>query len=323
MNILVTGAAGFIGFHIAKLFLKKNYKVIGIDNVDDYYSVKIKYRRINQLKKFKKFKFFKLDLINFKKVEKNLKKQKIDQIYHFAAQAGVRYTISNPEKYVKNNIVVFYNLLELTKKFDIKKMFFASSSSVYGDQKKYPVNETFSLNEKNIYGFSKKINEKSAKVYSNYNDTKFIGLRFFTVFGEWGRPDMLIYKYMKAIFEKKIFKLNANGSHYRDFTYIKDVEKIIEKISKKRIKNKYQIFNICSNNPINVKHVVNSINNYIGKKNKVYKINPEILKRIEVNKTHGDNKKILKFINGLKFTKFDDALNSTIAWYIKNKFYKY
>ena len=322
MNILITGTAGFIGFNVAKAFLKKKHFVIGIDNFDNYYSVKLKKKRNNYLKKFKNYKFYNIDISNYNKLKNKLKKERIDIIYHFAAQAGVRFTISNPDKYVKNNIVAFYNLVEFIKQKKIKRLYFASSSSVYGDQKKYPVKENFKLNEKNIYGFSKKINELTAKVYSNFCDTKFIGLRFFTVFGEWGRPDMLIFKYLKSIYEKKKFKLNADGKHFRDFTYIKDVIKIITKITKINPTEKFCVYNICSNKPVKVSRVINLINKQVKLKTYVNKINSKLLEKIEVNKTHGDNKKVLKKIKNVKFTNFDKALYQTVEWYLKNKIYK-
>ena len=321
MNILITGVAGFIGSKLAENLLKDKLNIYGIDNLNSYYSVKLKKFRINQLKKYNNFKFYKLDIKDkffFNKL-KNLKK--IDVIFHFAAQAGVRYTISNPEKYFYDNINNYFNILELAKQKKVKKLFFASSSSVYGDQDNYPLKEKIKLKEKNIYGFSKKINEISSEVYSRIFGLKIIGLRFFTVFGEWGRPDMLIFKYLKTNLDKKNFFLNSNGTHYRDFTYIDDVVKILKKILKSKLKKKYEIYNICSNKPKKIIKVIKKIN-LRDKKFKFINSFSQELSKVEVIKTHGDNRKIIKQIGDIKFTDFDIALKKTIDWYLNNRINK-
>lgn len=321
MNILITGVAGFIGSKLCEEFLKnKKNKVYGIDNINSYYSVKLKKLRLQKLKLYKNFVFLKFDL---KKKEKfrTIKKIKFDLVYHFAAQAGVRFTLSEPKKYFDDNFIAFLNILDFIKENKVKKFFFASSSSVYGDQKKYPLSEKNELNEKNFYGFSKKMNETIALVFSKIYKTKMIGLRFFTVFGEWGRPDMLIFKYLKKNLDKKKFILNEAGSHYRDFTYIDDVIKILIKLSKTKIRNSYEIFNICSNKPIKVKKVIDLINSkqinfkFISRSSKY-------LKKIEVKITHGDNNKIKRYIKNHKFEKFKIALFKTIKWYLDNNIHK-
>ena len=254
MKILITGAAGFIGFHLAKALLSRSKnKVIGIDNYDNYYSVKLKKLRTAYLKKYKNYKFIKVDLSDFKKLKNSLKTEKIDIVYHFAAQAGVRFTLENPDKYFNSNFIGTLNIFEIIKFKKIPKCFFASSSSVYGDQKKYPLKENFELNEKNIYALTKKMNEECAKNYSELINSKFICLRFFTVFGEWGRPDMLIFKYLKKYYDNKVFILNEGGNHLRDFTYIKDVINLLVKLKSYKFKNKYQTYNICSNKPKKIK----------------------------------------------------------------------
>ena len=321
MNILITGVAGFIGSKLAENLLQnKKNKIYGIDNLDDYYSPKLKKFRINILKKKKNFKFYKIDLINYKNLEKK-NFTNIDTVFHFAAQAGVRYTLNYPEKYFQNNIKVFINILEFIKKNNIKKLFFASSSSIYGDQNHYPLSEIVNPKEKNIYGLSKKINEIMARTYTKIFNFQAIGLRFFTVFGEWGRPDMLIFKYLKSNLERKIFYLNDGGKHYRDFTYIDDVICILSKMVYLKYKKNYEIFNICSNNPIKVINVINKINS----KNLKFKykiLRSKILDKIEAKKTHGNNIKILSIIKKFNFTKFDTALEKTIDWYLENKIHK-
>ena len=202
MNILITGCAGFIGYSLAtKLLRNKINNIFGFDNLNKFYSVKLKKKRLLNLKQNKNFKFYKIDLSNKKKLSYLFKKQKIDIVFHFAAQAGVRYVSSHPEKFIHSNILGFHNLIDVSKNFNIKKFFYASSSSVYGDSNKFPVDEKSKLNPKNIYGLSKKLNEEYIKINSN-KKTQYIGLRFFTVYGEWGRPDMLILKYLD--YAKKI-----------------------------------------------------------------------------------------------------------------------
>ncbi len=321
MKILITGVAGFIGFRLAYNLLKDGHLVFGIDNLNDYYSVKLKLKRLKILKKYKSFIFKKVDLKNEKSINFLKKIKTIDVIYHFAAQAGVRFTYSNPEKYFDDNIKSFINLLELIKKNKNSKFFFASSSSVYGDQEKYPLKESFQLREKNIYGFSKKINEIMCESYSRIYKINIIGLRFFTVFGEWGRPDMLIFKYLKSNLDKKDFFLNSNGQHFRDFTYINDVLDILKKMLYLKTNKNYEVFNICSNNPKKIINVIKKINRWNN--NFKFKIkNSKNLNKIEVVKTHGDNKKILKLLKKFKYTNFDKALNNTIKWYLDNKINK-
>lgn len=322
MNILVTGAAGFIGSKLCLELLKnsKNY-IYGIDNLDDYYSVKLKKKRIFELKKFKNFKFIKLDLKNLKKLRKLNKIKRISTIFHFAAQAGVRFAIIKPKKYFDDNIISFFNILNFAKENNIKKIFFASSSSVYGEQLTFPVKEKFKLNAKNFYGFSKNINEITAKIFSKIFNMQLIGLRFFTVFGEWGRPDMLIFKYIRANLNNEKFYLNENGKHYRDFTYIDDVVKILIKLRTIKLKKSFDIFNICSNKPIKIIDVINKINQFYPSFNytPIYSKN---LKKIEVNITHGDNKKISKTLKKISYSNFNDSLKNTIEWYNKNKINK-
>jgi UDP-glucuronate 4-epimerase len=309
MHILVTGVAGFIGFNFTKLLLKKNkeVKIIGIDNLNDYYSVALKKSRLKVIKN--KIKFFKFDLSNEKKLNDIFKKYNIKIIYHFAAQAGVRYSIENPEKYQKSNIDAFFNIINLSKKFEIKKIIYASSSSVYGDNKKFPLDEKQIISPKNFYGLSKKINEEMAEVYSRYYDIKFIGLRFFTVYGEWGRPDMSIFKIINCSFKKKIFYLNNFGKHDRDFTYVGDVVNTILKL--KFNKNKHEVYNICSNRPINLIKLLK----IISQKIQLPKIQKRKMQKADVLKTHGNNKKIIKLTKYRNYKDVSYGLDRFIEWY--------
>ena len=314
MKILITGVAGFIGFHLAKKLLNNKFKVDGVDSLDDYYSVKYKKLRILELKKQKKFNFMNFDLIDKKKIKQKLNK-KYEYIFHFAAQAGVRYSFDNPEKYVDSNIVAFANILNFFKNKKTKKIFYASSSSVYGEVKKFPCKESSQLNPKNIYAFSKVVNENLANFYSEKYKINIIGLRFFTCYGEWGRPDMFLFKLFKSIETKKYLNLNNYGNHYRDFTYIEDVLKIISKLIKSNLK-KHEIFNVCSNKPLNILKITNLF------KNKGLKIRKIKKHPADVYKTHGDNKKVLKITKNINFTNPFNAILNTYKWYKSKKIIK-
>lgn len=315
MNILITGCAGFIGFSLTKKLLANDKNnIFGLDNLNTYYSIKLKKKRLSILKKYKKFKFFKYDLIHKKKLDKLFKDYKFDIIFHFAAQAGVRYVLTNPEKFVESNIVGFDNLLNASKKSQYtKKFFYASSSSVYGELNKYPAKEKNFLRPKNIYGLSKKFNEDLVKLNQS-NKTRYIGLRLFTVYGEWGRPDMLILKLLKYAERKKVFYLNGNGDYWRDFTYINDVVDIIFKLSKTNFKQD-QIYNICNSKPVHIGKLVKMI----SKKINFNKIVSSRKNNIEVFKTHGCNKKVLKLINKKSFHNCFSQLDKIINWHNKYK----
>jgi UDP-glucuronate 4-epimerase len=317
MNILITGVAGFIGFSSAEHLLKKKIKVSGIDNLDDYYSIKLKKKRLQILKKKKFFKFKKIDILDYKKLITFFRRNKFDVIIHLAGQAGVRYSLINPNKYLDANITGFLNIIKASSQFKVKKIIYASSSSVYGESKKFPLKEDNILNPKNIYGTSKKINEEIAASYSNASKIDFIGLRFFTVYGEWGRPDMFLWKLFRAHKLKKIFYLNNFGNHDRDFTYIGDVVKILHRLIYKKF-NKHEIFNICSNKIINIMKVIQ-----IFKKNNNLKVKLTKMHKADILKTLGSNEKIKKVLNIKKFSIFEERFSEVFKWFLKNKAYKY
>ena len=315
-KILITGAAGFIGFSIAqKLLKKRNVQVIGIDNLNSYYSKKLKYKRLQILKNNKNFKFHKIDLINKKKLELIFNKNKFSVVMNLAAQAGVRYSFENPKSYTDSNIIGFINLIEMIKQYKPKKFIFASSSSVYGDIKPFPKSETSDLNPINLYSLSKLSNEHFAKSMSKSMKTKIIGLRFFTIYGPWGRPDMLIMKYLIASKKNKTFLLYNKGDHYRDFTYIDDAVSICEKLISKKLKKNFDIFNVCSSKPLHITKIIKEINKYTSA--------PKILKKsrdkADVYKTFGNNKKILNFLKRkIKFTNYHKGVENTCNWFLIN-----
>ena len=241
MNILITGIAGFIGFHLAKSCVDDGHSVIGIDNINDYYDQDLKLKRLDQLgidsvhaKTFNveicseihnnKIKFFRCNLEDKKTLNYIFETNKIDVVCNLAAQAGVRYSLINPDQYIQSNIVGFVNLLEMCKKFRIKKIVYASSSSVYGDSVSIPFNEKQNLNQPiSLYAATKLSNELIAYSYSHLFNIETIGLRFFTVYGPWGRPDMALFLFTNAILKNKAIDVYNNGELYRDFTYIDDI----------------------------------------------------------------------------------------------------
>ena len=238
MNILITGSAGFIGYHLSKKLLDNNFKVIGIDNLNTYYDVGLKKKRLKELKKNKKFIFFKIDTTNYQDLEKVFNK-KIDVVINLAAQAGVQYSLKNPRQYINSNIILFFNLLELSKKFKIKKILFASSSSVYGSINKKIFSEDLKVDDQiSLYAATKKTNEILANYYSKLTGSMILGLRFFTVYGPYGRPDMSIFKFSNLIKKNKPIEVFNYGNHHRDFTYIDDCIDIVYKLIKFVIKKK-------------------------------------------------------------------------------------
>lgn len=319
MKILITGTCGFIGFNLAKKFLESNvkFKIIGIDNFDNYYSIKLKKKRLAILKSYKNFKFTKLDIVDKKKTEIFVKKKKFDYVIHLAAQAGVRYSLIDPKKFIDVNLIGYINLLDALVKNKPMKIFYASSSSVYGDNDKFPLKETEKLSPKNIYGVSKKLNEIISKYYSKKYDIKMVGMRFFTIYGEWGRPDMFFLKLFKSAFTNEVFNLNNRGNHFRDFTYIGDIFNLIKNLLKKNTK-KHEVYNFSSNNPIDITKIVK----WVQKDYKI-KIKLRPLQRADIVKTHGSNKKIINITNYKNFMDIRSGFDLTLNWYKEKKIFKY
>jgi UDP-glucuronate 4-epimerase len=319
MKIFITGCCGFIGFNFANFLAKTNKKiqVVGIDNFSDYYSINYKKKRLKELVKNHNFAFYKIDINQNNKLIKIYKKYNFNYVFHFAAQAGVRYSLINPRSYIENNISGFFNVLNASLNFKVKKFFYASSSSTYGELKTFPLKENYYLRPKNIYGLSKKMNEEMVNVLLQKNKTQCIGLRFFTVYGEWGRPDMFMMKYLNATYNKsKVFYLNNYGNHFRDFTYIKDVNKILKKLIYVKLKHKHLIINICSNKPIKLTNVIKKIDDLTLNKPKIRKRSLQIA---DILKTHGDNSLIKKITGIKKFTDVSNGIKNTIEWFVNNK----
>lgn len=316
MKILITGCAGFIGFHVSlKLIKFKKYNVVGIDNINNYYDTKLKVNRLKLLKRNKNFSFKKIDISNKSKILNLYRNYKFDIVLNLAAQAGVRYSINNPQKYFDSNLKGFFNILEASRIYKIKHLIFASTSSVYGNNKKFPLEENFNTDKPlSFYAATKKSNEILAFSYSNIYKLPTTGLRFFTVYGPYGRPDMALFKFTKSILNNKKLELYNHGNHIRDFTYVDDVSNCIFKLINKPPKNEipFEIFNIGSNKPQKLMNFLKIITKNLNKKPKtVYKS----MQKGDVIKSHASIKKINKKIYFKPKTKIAKGIENFIDWY--------
>ena len=314
MKILITGCAGFIGYYLSKSLSKKKDKIIGIDNLNNYYDINLKKSRLSNLKS-KNFSYTKIDIKNYKKLRDFFKKNKFDIVYHLAAQAGVRYSIESPATYFDNNLKGFFNILECCREFKIKNLIFASTSSVYGKQKNFPLNEKNSTDKPlSFYAATKKCNEIMAYSYSEIYKLKCTAIRFFTVYGPLGRPDMALYKFSESIKQNKNLELYNSGNHTRDFTFIDDVILYLKEFRKNKQKKNFEAYNICSNNPVSLIKYLNIIEKNFNKKAKIKKLK---LQKGDVVKTHGDNTKIKSLFGKNKFTSVDKGISQFVNWFKK------
>ena len=331
MKILVTGAAGFIGYHLVKTLIEDNHEVIGLDNINDYYSTNLKFDRLNELgidkdrakdflslsgsNLFKNFKFIRMNLEDRENLPKLFKDEKFDVVCNLAAQAGVRYSIENPETYIDSNIVGFLNILECCRNHNIKKLVYASSSSVYGDNKKTPFEETDNTDKPiSLYAASKKSNELMAHNYSHLFKLNTIGLRFFTVYGSWGRPDMAYYLFADAITKDKAIKVFNNGDLSRDFTHIEDIVIGVKSVllTDSSTKKLYELYNIGNNKPVVLTKFIETIEKYLGKKS-IKKMLP--MQDGDVKKTWASISKITKDYNFQNKVSLDKGIEEFINWY--------
>ncbi len=315
MTILITGSAGFIGYHVTKKILNKNIKVIGIDNINNYYDINLKKNRIKDLKKNKKFFFYKVDLLNYKKLDNIVKNKKIKIIIHLAAQAGVRYSIKNPRTYFKSNLEGFFNILEISRHNNIKHLVYASTSSVYGDSKKFPLSEINRTDQPlSFYAATKKSNEVMAHSYSYIYKLPCTGVRFFTVYGPFGRPDMALFKFTKNILNNHPIELYNKGNHFRDFTYVDDIVdgiySLIKKQSKKSIP--YEIFNIGNGTP---KKLLDYLKHIEKNLNKISKTKKLPLQTGDIVKTHSNINKLKKYAGYKPKTNIKIGISRFIEWY--------
>ncbi len=341
MKILVTGTAGFIGSHLAIKLLNRGDEVVGLDNINDYYDQNVKYGRlqrggiINSLEEGKDIEFNKLLVSktnpNYKFIRMNLedkeamdelfKTQKFDAVVNLAAQAGVRYSLTNPDAYMGSNIIGFMNILECCRHNDVKNLSYASSSSVYGSNTKLPFTTEDNVDHPiSLYAASKKSNELMAHTYSHLFGISTTGLRFFTVYGPWGRPDMALFLFTKAALEGKTIDVFNNGDMLRDFTYIDDiVEGIVRVIDNPRTTTPpYKVYNIGNNNPVKLMDFITAIENKLGK---TIEKNFMPLQAGDVPATYAD---VTDLVNDLGYkpeTPVQEGINKFVDWYLE--FFKY
>ena len=318
MKFLVTGAAGFIGFHLCLKLLNNGHSVYGIDNLNNYYDVNLKKNRLKHLLQNKSFKFKKIDISdnNFvKKIYPSVKNIKI--IIHLAAQAGVRYSIKYPYKYIKNNVEAQVSILELAKKIkNFEHLFYASSASVYGYNKKIPFAVTNRVDDPaSLYGATKRAGELISNSYSMMFKINCTGLRFFSVYGPWGRPDMAAYIFTKSLFKNKTIDLFNYGRMERDFTYIDDiVEGIILLIKSKKSKQKIQhkIYNLGNNKPESLLKLLKLLEKFTGKQAKIKKTGMQLG---DVRHTYAEIKESKKDFNFCPKVKIDEGLAEFVNWF--------
>ncbi len=338
-KVLVTGSAGFIGYHLSTRLLKENYYVIGIDNINSYYSTLLKEERINQIRKIanknnSNWKFYKININEERKLKRIFEDHQPHMVIHLAAQAGVRYSLENPREYINSNILGFYNIIELSNLYNVKSFIYASSSSVYGGNTKLPFSEKDSVNKPlSLYAATKLSNELIAHTYSHLYGLNCFGLRFFTVYGPWGRPDMAPMIFAKAIFEKKKIKIFNQGNMTRDFTYIDDiVESITRLLNKIPTKNldkdpdfadqsknltSHEILNIGNGKSINIIEFIKTLEDEIGcKAIKSY----EDMQLGDVQETLADTKYIERLTDFKPNTSIKSGVKQFIKWY--KEFYK-
>ena len=333
MNILVTGCAGFIGSHTVKKFLSEGYSVIGVDNLNDYYDVQLKKDRLKDIES-ENFKFFKVDLNQKADLRDIFDEHKINYVINLAAQAGVRYSLTNPEEYMHSNILGFLNILELSREFKIDHLVYASSSSVYGINEKIPFSVSDNVDHPiSLYAASKKSNELMAHCYSHLFRIPSTGLRFFTVYGPWGRPDMALFIFTKSIIEGNEIKLFNHGNMLRDFTYIDDIVSGIYDLTKKipqesnewDSKNPdpsfssapYRIFNIGNNRPVKLLDFLSLIEESIGKKAVVKLDN---MQPGDVESTFADIDAINEYVGFEPKTQIEEGIANFVEWY--KRYYK-
>lgn len=315
MRVLLTGGAGFIGFHVAKALLGRGDHVTIVDNFNNYYDPKLKYARIRQIKKSSNLKVSKTDIHSYNKLEKIFKKNKFDKICHLAAQAGVRYSLKNPFRYELWNNLGTLNILELARKFKINDFIFASSSSVYGGNEKIPFLELDDVSKPiSLYAATKRTNELYAYVYHHLYGFNCTGLRFFTVYGPWGRPDMVLFKFVKNILARKPIAVYNYGNMKRDFTYVSDiVNGVLASLDKSYA---YEIFNLASSNQVELKRFIEIVEKELGMKakKKMLPIQPG-----DVPVTYADIKKAKKMLGYNPQVKIEEGVKKFIKWYMEYK----
>ncbi|OJF91862.1 NAD-dependent epimerase [Alkalibacterium sp. 20] len=331
MKILVTGAAGFVGFHLSKALLDQDIQIVGLDNINDYYDPQLKKDRLAILEKFPNFSFYKIDLKDKKDVDDLFVKEKPDYVIHLAAQAGVRYSIENPSAYVDSNLIGFMNILEACRHNPVEHLLYASSSSVYGGNKVAPFSTNHQVDHPvSLYAATKKSNELMAHTYSHLYDIPTTGLRFFTVYGPFGRPDMAYFSFTNRIMAGESIDVYNHGEMERDFTYIDDIVSGIEKlIAKAPVANPdwdeskddlsesfapYKIYNIGNNSPIKLMRFIKALESALGMEAKK---NYKGMQPGDVKRTYADVSDLERDINFKPSTTIEEGLEKFVEWYKK------
>ena len=331
MKILVTGVAGFIGFHTAKRLAEGGHDVYGIDNINDYYDPKLKFNRLNELgfdeagsklfknevqsAKFNSLRFSRIDLIDQESIDNLFNQEQFEVVCNLAAQAGVRYSIENPKVYIDSNISGFLNILEGCRNHKVKHLVYASSSSVYGENKKVPFETTDNVDHPiSLYAATKKSNELMAHTYGHLYGFKTTGLRLFTVYGPWGRPDMAYYLFAEAISKNQPIMMFNNGEMERDFTYIDDVVNGVTKIIEKNIDSRehFKIYNIGNNKTESLQDFITTIEESMGKK-AIKEIHP--MQQGDVTRTFADVDELIKDYEYVSNTNIKSGIQSFINWF--------
>jgi UDP-glucuronate 4-epimerase len=336
MKILVTGAAGFIGFHTCHKLLSEGHYVNGIDNINDYYDQNLKFDRLKELGinkdfaisfnkeiksyTYENFKFTRIDIADSKSLNKLFENEKYDIVCNLAAQAGVRYSIENPYVYIESNIVGFLNILEACRYNKVKHLVYASSSSVYGENKKIPFETSDNVDFPiSLYASTKKSNELMAHTYGHLYGFKTTGLRFFTVYGPWGRPDMAYFSFTESIIKNETIEVYNNGEMERDFTYIDDIVNGVCRVINQDISNRkhYKIYNIGNNKTVSLLEFIKSIEDALNKK-AIRKMMP--MQDGDVPRTWANIDDLIKDFNYSPKTDIQKGIKNFVKWY--NKYYK-
>jgi len=329
MKILVTGSAGFIGFHLAQRLLSAGESVVGLDNINDYYDVRLKNARLEKLSASSLFRFVKMDLADKSGLEDLFQKERFDRVIHLAAQAGVRYSLENPHVYIESNLMGFLHILEGCRHTKVPHLVYASSSSVYGANTHMP----FSIHDNvdhpvSLYGATKKANELMAHSYSHLYQMPTTGLRFFTVYGPWGRPDMALFLFTKAILDGKPIDVFNHGRMQRDFTYVDDIVEGIVRVTEKipspdpswdgaspdpgTSKAPYKVYNIGNNNPVELLKLISVLEDCLGKKAE-RRLLP--IQAGDVPATYADVDDLIRDVGFKPATPIEEGVQRFVTWY--------
>ena len=327
---LITGTAGFIGFHLANAIAKQGDEVVGLDNINDYYDVNLKYARLKAAgidredigwneftcsKIYPNYRFIRADIKEKENILKLCAEERFDYVVNLAAQAGVRYSLENPDTYIQSNIVGFLNILEACRYYPVKYLLYASSSSVYGNNAKVPFSENDNVDHPvSLYAATKKSNELMAETYRHLFGINATGLRFFTVYGPWGRPDMAIYKFTDAILQNKPFQVYAKGELLRDFTYIDDIIRgMLAVLNRQAIVEPPDIINIGNNNPVTVHELVSELEQILERK-ALIEYRP--MQAGDVRVTFADIDRINNYCSFKPLTGLKEGLKKFCDWYL-------